>query len=209
MRSLRALGLNSQHRLSFCISLWRVFFLVSHFIHPEKQSIHLFYFIHSYFHSLTHPTRLHSITVPFYAGWWMELNQSLLFQKSISWLKWECKWIWHFPRQRVWLKRDRVEVKRTSRDHKTSRVKVNEELNCLNANPINLAMAVDVIIVNGRVNGRPARLMIDSGASGCFVKKAFVERNNLDTKEIDQRNIRLANGQIITTNRLLPEASIR
>ena len=111
-------------------------------------------------------------------------------------------------RARPQLKRDRVEVKRTSRDHKTSRVKVNEELNWLNANPINLAMAVDVIIVNGRVNGRPVRLMIDSGASGCFVKKAFVEMNNLGMKKIDNRNIRLADGKIITTNCLLPEANI-
>jgi len=58
-------------------------------------------------------------------------------------------------------------LKRASKGEKTSLVKGNkEELNWLNANPFNLAMAVDVIIVNGRVNGRPARLMIDSGASG-------------------------------------------
>ena len=71
-------------------------------------------------------------------------------------------------------RRDRVEAKRTSRDHKTSLVKGNnDELNWLNANPIHLAMTVGVIIVNGRINVRPARLMIDSCASGCFVKKAI------------------------------------
>jgi len=90
-------------------------------------------------------------------------------------------------RARPQLKRGRVELKRASKGDKTSLVKGNNiELNWLNANtnPINLAMVVDVIIVNGRVNTKSSKPNDRLRSSGCFVKKAFVDNNNLDTRKI-------------------------
>jgi len=67
-----------------------------------------------------------------------------------------------------------------------------------------------VMIINAKLNGKPARLLLDSGASGNFVKTSFIrsfEKMNepIDFKvnKIESKNIRLADGTIIKSNLLV------
>ena len=65
----------------------------------------------------------------------------------------------------------------------------------------------DVITVNGFLNGRAARMLIDSGASGNFITKKFLatgcETLTECISEINPKNVKLANGSIIQTNQML------
>ena len=56
---------------------------------------------------------------------------------------------------------------------------------------------------------RRARTLIDSGASGDFVTAAFVRQNGLKTKPATASWVRLPNGAMCQSNRILPQTHIR
>src|SRR3954463_7093772 len=60
-----------------------------------------------------------------------------------------------------------------------------------------------LLVVSGLVNGRTARLLIDSGATNSFVSERFVKLHDFQTDRIETKKIRLANGQVITADQRL------
>ena len=64
----------------------------------------------------------------------------------------------------------------------------------------------EVITVNGTLNGRNARLLLDSGASGNFISQSFINSimneasENVgvigEIKSTDSKNVRLADGTL-------------
>ena len=74
----------------------------------------------------------------------------------------------------------------------------------LNDNSIN-----SVIVLLGSVNNYPAKLLIDSGATSCFVSSKFVLKHNLTITQSDSKSVRLANGEIVNTSQLIKNATIR
>ena len=62
----------------------------------------------------------------------------------------------------------------------------------------------NVITVNGTLNGKLAKMLLDSGASGNFIKKSFIDETseNLfdDLQLVNDKNVKLADGSIIKTN---------
>jgi len=69
----------------------------------------------------------------------------------------------------------------------------------------------EVIIIQALLHGYPAKLLLDSGASGNFIKESFINQiqNNsqekLDIMTIDEKNIKLADGSIIISNHFIPK----
>src|SRR3954466_14225463 len=74
----------------------------------------------------------------------------------------------------------------------------------LNDNSIN-----SVIVLLGTVNKHPAKLLIDSGATSCFISSQFVLKHKLPITQSDSKTVRLANGEVVNTNQLIKNATIR
>ena len=66
----------------------------------------------------------------------------------------------------------------------------------------------EVMIIQAMLHGHPAKLLLDSGASGNFINESFVNRlkmvesnrNKLEIKDIEAKKIKLADGSIIESN---------
>jgi hypothetical protein len=56
----------------------------------------------------------------------------------------------------------------------------------------------DLTIFEGPVNGKNARIMLDSGATGCFVSKPFITRDGMMTETLSKpESVRIANGKTL------------
>ena len=66
-----------------------------------------------------------------------------------------------------------------------------------------------VIVLLGTVNKYPAKLLIDSGATSCFVSLQFVLKHKLPITQSDSKLVRLANGETVSTSQLIKNATIR
>jgi len=70
-----------------------------------------------------------------------------------------------------------------------------------------------MIIIQALLHGYPAKLLLNSGASGNFIKESFsnhIQNNSqekLDIMTIEEKNIKLANGSIIKSNRFIPKVN--
>ena len=88
-------------------------------------------------------------------------------------------------------------------------LQVNELCLCLTATHS------DVMIINARLNGHKARLLLDSGASGNFIKSSFingtsensVNPNDFKISNIEPKNIKLADGSIIKSDKLVSDVN--
>src|SRR5690349_5611402 len=74
----------------------------------------------------------------------------------------------------------------------------------LNNNSIN-----SVIVLQGSVNNYPAKLLIDSGATSCFISSQFVSKYKLFVTQSDNKSVRLANGEIVNSSQLIKNAIIK
>ena len=61
---------------------------------------------------------------------------------------------------------------------------------------------------DGKVGRCHANVLLDSGATACFVNESFVRRNCLKTKTYEQKRIKLADGQLYDCNQILEHACI-
>ena len=66
------------------------------------------------------------------------------------------------------------------------------------------------MIINAKLNEKPARLLLDSGASGNFLKTTFIksfekmdEPIDFKVNKIEPKNIKLADGTMIKSNLLV------
>ena len=60
-----------------------------------------------------------------------------------------------------------------------------------------------LIRLQGKINGHPARILIDSGASRNFLDKQFVERQGIQTQNIDHVTVELADGRKMRTDKVV------
>jgi len=68
----------------------------------------------------------------------------------------------------------------------------------------------ELIKLNGFVKGRAVVILIDSGATGCFIRSSFVEENRFQQSDLPQQSVvTLADGSQRTTGSLIAGASIR
>ena len=65
-----------------------------------------------------------------------------------------------------------------------------------------------ILVVSGYVNQYAANFLIDSGASSSFISEKYVQVNHLKTRKVNVKRIRLANGQLLTTSRIVRDADI-
>ena len=62
----------------------------------------------------------------------------------------------------------------------------------------------------GKVNGRPAELMIDSGSSSNFLSSSFVRLNRMKTEKLEkEQTVQLADGREHIVKRMVRKASVR
>ena len=64
----------------------------------------------------------------------------------------------------------------------------------------------DVITVNGKLNGKNAKCLIDSGASGNFINRAFIsdaDSRLFQISKVGSKNVKLADGSIISTDEII------
>ena len=65
-----------------------------------------------------------------------------------------------------------------------------------------------MLVVSGHINKQNANFLIDSGASSSFINEEYVRQNWIKTQKIDLKRVRLANGQILTTSLVVPNAVV-
>jgi len=65
---------------------------------------------------------------------------------------------------------------------------------------MNCKLNSNVIVVNGTIDNWPAKSLLDSGASGNFLTRRFVNEANIQTTPIATKSIRLANGKLLMAN---------
>ena len=67
----------------------------------------------------------------------------------------------------------------------------------------------DCIVIHGKLNGKKAVMLLDSGASGNFLRSSFVDgaRESLQINSVSPKKINLANGSSLTTNQVIPNVS--
>ena len=72
------------------------------------------------------------------------------------------------------------------------------------------SQAREPILFKGYFQGRPAKFLVDSGASGQFVSEAFIKKNRIPTATtLEERTIQYANGAQVSSHETLPFAHIR
>ena len=72
------------------------------------------------------------------------------------------------------------------------------------------SQAREPILFKGYFQGRPAKFLVDSGASGQFVSEAFIKRNRIPTATtLEERTVQYANGAQVSCRQTLPFAHIR
>jgi len=97
------------------------------------------------------------------------------------------------------------DVKKLSQSQQSPEGKANEidyHLSCCSGN------SSAILVVSGYVNQHAANFLIDSGASSSFISERYVKVNHLKTNEVNTKRIRLANGQLLTTSRVVKGADI-
>jgi hypothetical protein len=71
-------------------------------------------------------------------------------------------------------------------------------------------MAEQLIVFDCLVQGKPARAMLDSGATRNFLSHSFVRKHQLPTSTLQNPlRVRLADGSIMKTAECLPAASFK
>jgi hypothetical protein len=65
---------------------------------------------------------------------------------------------------------------------------------------MNCRLNSDVIVLNGTIDNWPAQSLLDSGASGNFLTRRFVDEAKIPTTQIQSKSVRLANGKMLTAN---------
>ena len=65
-----------------------------------------------------------------------------------------------------------------------------------------------MLVVSGYVNTRTSNFLIDSGASSSFINEDFVRQCRFKTQRVDTKRVRLANGQLLTTNQVVKDAAV-
>lgn len=65
-----------------------------------------------------------------------------------------------------------------------------------------------MLVVSGFVNTLAANFLIDSGASSSFINEGFVKQHQIKTQKVDSKRVRLADGQLLTTNLVIHDAAI-
>jgi hypothetical protein len=66
-----------------------------------------------------------------------------------------------------------------------------------------------MLVVSGSVNKQSANFLIDSEASSSFINERFVKQHQIETQRVDSKRVRLANGQLLTTNLVVQNAAVK
>jgi len=65
---------------------------------------------------------------------------------------------------------------------------------------MNCRLNSKVIVLNGTIDHWPAQSLLDSGASGNFLTRKFVNAAEIPTTAIQAKSVRLADGKVLTAN---------
>ena len=65
---------------------------------------------------------------------------------------------------------------------------------------MNCRLNSDVIVLNGTIDYWPAQSLLDSGASGNFLTRRFVDEAKIPTTQTQSKSVRLADGKMLTAN---------
>jgi hypothetical protein len=74
---------------------------------------------------------------------------------------------------------------------------------------MNCNLNSDVIVINGTIDNWPAKSLLDSGASGNFLTRQFVNEANIQTTPMTTKLIRLANGKLLKANEAVLDLDVQ
>ena len=75
----------------------------------------------------------------------------------------------------------------------------------LSLNALSGAEKGDAMKLRALVHNKVMLILIDSGSSHSFISSAFVDKLGLPTKYIKPQQVRLANGDTLTTGKMVPQ----
>jgi len=79
-----------------------------------------------------------------------------------------------------------------------------QEFGQLSLNALSSAVGPECIQIRGRVQNKVFLLLLDSGSSNSFVSSAFVLKAGLSTISTSPQQVRLPNGEVLISDRLVP-----
>lgn len=98
--------------------------------------------------------------------------------------------------------------------NKTALIKYEDVNNCMDGTVMNISSILnendESLVIEGKLDGRPAKMLIDSGAKGNFIADKLVRYLHLRTmKCVPAKRIRVADGRIINASKEVEDIEIR